>query len=652
MSKPEDVVAKVKRMKQPAVAITEHGNVYSAVKVFKLCEENNVKFIYGCEMYITEDRFVKDPNRKYYHLTVLAKNEQGRRNINKLVSLGFLEGFYFKPRIDHKLLEQYKEGLVVLSGCFVKDTKVLTTTGLKNIQDIESGDVVITHTGKKQKVAYPTINYFDGDIYTIKTKGSAFPITATDNHKFFVIPHTVKTNVSSFPLNEEFYNKLVLFDGKCSRANKQRYKKCSFQLEPKWKEAKDLTKQDVLLTPIDEHVEDINELDLSKYKLNHDKGKRLSSYKIPLGNDLIEVLGLYVAEGSVSTNNYYKITFSLDSRKQNLINKVINTMEKYFGCKASITYKKDRHSAEVSFNRKELAVMFADWFGEGSANKKIPDFIKWINPKKQMHFIKGAFKGDGSYRLNSKQIDIRYVTTSKQLIFDLSHILHRNWINPCLSIIPEKKTNDGIRHKEAYVLQISGKVADKMIKFIWEDKELDLKMSDRQSKDIPFEWNGQKYMKQKVEELIKEPYKGKVYCLNVEIDNSFVAEGVIVHNCMASELQRTLANEGYEKAKEVARRYHKMFGEDYYLEVQSHRDEFQQKLNRQIVDIGKELGIPWVVTADSHYVDEDDHELHSIFIQIGTNREAGETYQDTQLQSEEERIKTLSFKAKKRLEGF
>lgn len=227
MSKPEDVVDKVKRLKQPAIAITEHGNVYSAVKMYKLCKENDIKFIYGCEMYITENRFVKDHKNKYWHLTVLAKNEQGRVNINKLVTLSNLEGFYYKPRIDHELLQQYKDGLIVLSGC------------------------------------------------------------------------------------------------------------------------------------------------------------------------------------------------------------------------------------------------------------------------------------------------------------------------------------------------------------------------------------------------------------------------------MASELQRTLAEKGYEAGKEVARKYRSWLGENYYLEVQSHRDEHQQRLNRMIVDIGKELGIPWVVTSDSHYVDEDDFELHSIFIQIGTNREAGETYQDTQIQSEEEARKLL-----------
>lgn len=121
MGRPEDVAKKVKSMNQRGFAVTEHGNVHSSVKMYKLAKEHSLKYIYGCEFYITDDRFVKDKTKKYYHLTVLAKNEKGRLNINKLVSLGYLEGFYFKPRIDFELLKQHKEGLIILSGCMASE---------------------------------------------------------------------------------------------------------------------------------------------------------------------------------------------------------------------------------------------------------------------------------------------------------------------------------------------------------------------------------------------------------------------------------------------------------------------------------------------------------------------------------------------------
>lgn len=130
LSKPEDIVKKVVSLKQKGFAVTEHGNVFSSVKIHKLAKENNIKHIYGMEAYITENRFVKDKNNKYYHLTLLAMNEQGRLNLNKLASLGYLEEhFYFKPRIDHELLKQYNEGLIVLSGCLAGELQRKLTNG-------------------------------------------------------------------------------------------------------------------------------------------------------------------------------------------------------------------------------------------------------------------------------------------------------------------------------------------------------------------------------------------------------------------------------------------------------------------------------------------------------------------------------------------
>ena len=119
----EDMVDKVKQLNQSALAITEHGNVFSAIKLYKLCRDNNIKFIYGCEFYITDDIQIKDKNNKYYHLIVLSKTEQGRINLNKLLTLAHLEGKYYKPRIDFNLLKRHKEGLIVLSACMAGEVQ-------------------------------------------------------------------------------------------------------------------------------------------------------------------------------------------------------------------------------------------------------------------------------------------------------------------------------------------------------------------------------------------------------------------------------------------------------------------------------------------------------------------------------------------------
>lgn len=135
LSKPEDIIKKVASIKQRSFALTEHGVVYSSVKAHKLAEKENLKHIYGMEAYVTENRFVQDKTKKYYHLTILAKNEQGRLNLNKLASLGSIEGFYFKPRIDYELLEIYGEGLIVLSGCLAGELQKALTGGRYDEED-------------------------------------------------------------------------------------------------------------------------------------------------------------------------------------------------------------------------------------------------------------------------------------------------------------------------------------------------------------------------------------------------------------------------------------------------------------------------------------------------------------------------------------
>ena len=114
---PEQLVKKLKEQNETALCVTEHGNVYSNVEIYKLCQKYDIKYLYGCEMYICDDVFKKDKNSKYNHLVIIAKNEIGRLNLNKLVSISCNYKYYGKPRIDFKILEEHKEGLVVLSAC-------------------------------------------------------------------------------------------------------------------------------------------------------------------------------------------------------------------------------------------------------------------------------------------------------------------------------------------------------------------------------------------------------------------------------------------------------------------------------------------------------------------------------------------------------
>ncbi|HEY4505957.1 MAG TPA: DNA polymerase III subunit alpha [Candidatus Paceibacterota bacterium] len=121
LSKIEGIVDSAKKDGQMAVAITDHGNLYGAIDFYKACKKAEIKPIIGVEAYIANrTRFDKEPNidDKRYHLTLLAKNNTGYKNLIKLVTKSQLEGYYYKPRMDLDLLRENSEGLICLSGCF------------------------------------------------------------------------------------------------------------------------------------------------------------------------------------------------------------------------------------------------------------------------------------------------------------------------------------------------------------------------------------------------------------------------------------------------------------------------------------------------------------------------------------------------------
>ena len=111
------LVKETKNRGWKAVAITDHGNMYGALQFYTACLENGIKPIIGCEFYVADDYKNKHGKQNFDHLILLAKNNTGYKNLLKLNSIAFLEGFYYKPRIDYNLLEKYSDGLICLSAC-------------------------------------------------------------------------------------------------------------------------------------------------------------------------------------------------------------------------------------------------------------------------------------------------------------------------------------------------------------------------------------------------------------------------------------------------------------------------------------------------------------------------------------------------------
>jgi len=120
LSKIEDMVKTAKKNGMDALAVTDHGNMYGAIEFYKEAKKVGIKPIIGVEAYIAE-RSLKDKehgiDNKRYHLTLLAKNKIGYRNLMRLVTIANLEGYYYKPRMDEEILKEYHEGIICMSGC-------------------------------------------------------------------------------------------------------------------------------------------------------------------------------------------------------------------------------------------------------------------------------------------------------------------------------------------------------------------------------------------------------------------------------------------------------------------------------------------------------------------------------------------------------
>ena len=132
LSKVEKLVELAKEFGMPAMAITDHGNMYGAIQFYKLAKKAGVKPIIGVEAYIANrSRHDKEHgiDNKRYHLTLLAKNKKGYKNLIKLVTLANLEGYYYKPRMDKEILRKYSEGVICLSGCMAGELSRTIATG-------------------------------------------------------------------------------------------------------------------------------------------------------------------------------------------------------------------------------------------------------------------------------------------------------------------------------------------------------------------------------------------------------------------------------------------------------------------------------------------------------------------------------------------
>src|SRR5437867_10457513 len=131
----EKLVDRAKDLKFPAIALTDHGNLFGAIDFYLAAQKAGIKPILGAELYVAPGKYTERGSQDgggyegANHLTVLVRNRTGYRNLVRLVSKSYLEGFYYKPRVDRELLAQHADGLLVLSGCLNSEVSRLLSQG-------------------------------------------------------------------------------------------------------------------------------------------------------------------------------------------------------------------------------------------------------------------------------------------------------------------------------------------------------------------------------------------------------------------------------------------------------------------------------------------------------------------------------------------
>ena len=135
-NKIKEYVARVKELGMNSAAITDHGVMYGVIDFYRAAREAGIKPILGCEVYVAPNsRFDKEltgGEDRYHHLVLLAENNTGYANLMKIVSRGFTEGYYYKPRVDMEVLQEFHEGIIALSACLAGEVPRFILKGMKD----------------------------------------------------------------------------------------------------------------------------------------------------------------------------------------------------------------------------------------------------------------------------------------------------------------------------------------------------------------------------------------------------------------------------------------------------------------------------------------------------------------------------------------
>jgi ribonucleotide reductase alpha subunit len=410
-------------------------------------------------------------------------------------------------------------------ACFVKDTKVFTDNGVKNIQDVNIGDMVVTHENRLKPVLQVHKNKLgDRKIYKLSAKGNK-DIFVTGNHKFLSF-YTKKSKDKRIDYGWNSVEKLkeLMENKKTTKQGCYITVPCGNSIKQNFDKIDILSYKNIILETITELIYDDND-----YIIPITKSYNAQGYKtLSRGNsikrfwdidvDLAKLYGIWLGDGCIKHKNDYPlgIQFTVNGHNTKLINFIKETCEAKFGIKIEESMSKKSNCANIQINSSIIGIIFKELFSSGFSNKKLPPtFFKWSTDLVEA-FIAGLISTDG--HVTSKKQFITLGLSNKNLMEQIFHLCRNNGI--VCTYLSCGNIDKKILH---YTISIP------------KNKNI-LSMVDRYYKDGRMEMirihksDNQRFLNIiSIEETdIEDEY---VYTLGVKDDHSYTVEGVVVENC-------------------------------------------------------------------------------------------------------------------------
>ena len=398
------------------------------------------------------------------------------------------EAIYAHPwGTHHHLKPVHKGGRGGGGHCLTPDTKIFTMGGVSKIKDIAVGDLVLTHSGLFRRVTDVFTRKVNEEIYEIKPQGfEKFGITS--GHMVFAFKANRKYELRGGKL--KFSNFLGEYQ----------------DIKPEWIDSDDLEKGDFLVFP--------------RIKIIPTK-----SYQ---NTDLARLVGYYISEGSVDKYKN-RIAFALHEKETFLVEDISSIIKKNFNVDCHVHKNtKTGHGIVVRCSSKNLKEFLLDYGGKLAENKSLCTFLFVSSEQTLKEFLKGYYRGDGSKSTGVYTM----ATTSEILFYQLQMILFKFGIGHTTKVVPPRTGKDGTKHNQSYWIRIRNYVDIQRFGEIVGDKIVkDLKLNRKTS------WFDKEYLYVPIREVKKKPYKGKVYNLEVEEDNTYTTTSGVVHNCFPKDVK-------------------------------------------------------------------------------------------------------------------